>query len=92
MIFYRATGGGSAWTGSNWGRDQPIGTWEGVNTNAEGRVTHLQLYDRDLTGTLPAELGQLTNLEWLNLGSKPIKWYASCCVRPTDQTDSAVAG
>ena len=81
MAFYRATGGGSDWTGSNWGSNQPIGTWEGVNTNAEGRVTHLQLYNRDLTGTIPSELGQLTNLKWLLLDRnylKRVKRYDSC--------------
>ena len=30
IAFYKATGGGSAWTGDNWGSDEPIGTWEGV--------------------------------------------------------------
>ena len=67
MAFYRGTGGGSAWTGNNWGSDEPIGTWEGVNTNAEGRVTRLVLNNRELSGSIPAELGQLTKLEQLNL-------------------------
>ena len=67
MIFYRATGGGTDWTGNNWGSDQPIGTWQGVNTNADGRVTHLSLYDTRLRGSIPAELGQLTYLKSLYL-------------------------
>ena len=69
MAFYRATGGGSAWTGNNWGSDEPIGTWEGVTTNAEGRVTRLVLYDLDVSEKIPPVLSQLTQLEWLNLGS-----------------------
>ena len=69
MAFYRATGGGSAWTGDNWGSDEPIGTWEGVTTNAEGRVTRLVLYDLDVSEKIPPVLSQLTQLEWLNLGS-----------------------
>ena len=61
MAFYRATGGGSAWTGNNWGSDEPIGTWEGVTTNAEGRVTRLVLYDLDVSEKIPPVLSQLTN-------------------------------
>ena len=67
MIFYRATGGGTDWTGDNWGSDEPIGTWQGVTTNADGRVTRLLLGGDGLTGSIPSELGQLTNLQWLTL-------------------------
>ena len=74
MVFYTATGGGSTWHGDNWGSDEPIGTWEGVTTNAEGGVTSLELPksqlsggESKLSGFIPAELGQLTNLEELIL-------------------------
>ena len=72
MVFYRATGGGSAWTGNHWGSDQSIGTWEGVITNAEGRVTRLSLYDKELSGSIPSSLGQLTKLEYLNLSENDL--------------------
>ena len=81
MVFYRATGGGSAWTGNNWGSDQSIGTWQGVTTNAEGRVTRLVLNNRGLSGSIPAELGQLTNLEQLNLYENELSGSIPCCVR-----------
>ena len=74
IAFYQATGGGSAWTGDNWVSDEPIGAWEGVTTNADGRVTSLELPksqlsggESKLSGFIPAELGQLTNLEELIL-------------------------
>ena len=73
MIFYRATGGGTDWTGDNWGSDQPIGTWQGVNTNAQGRVTQLSLSDTRLRGSIPAELGQLTYLKSLYLYKNYLK-------------------
>ena len=72
IAFYRATGGGSAWTGDHWVSDEPIGTWEGVTTNAEGRVTHLELPSSQLRGSIPAELGLLANLEELVLSSNDL--------------------
>ena len=77
MVFYRATGGGTAWTGNNWGSDQPIGTWQGVTTNAEGRVTYLSLRDTRLRGSIPAELGQLTYLEIAESVRKRLEWLDS---------------
>ena len=46
MAFYSAIGGGSDWTGNNWGSDEPIGNWEGVSTNDEGRVTQAEAVQR----------------------------------------------
>ena len=57
--------------GTNWGSEEPIDTWLGVTTDADGRVTGLELSRRlgDLTGTLPAELGDLGELQTLTLSS-----------------------
>ncbi len=65
---YHATGGAS-WTNSvNWLTGADLGDWTGVNTDADGRVTYLNLQRNQLTGEIPAELGGLANLEslWLN--------------------------
>ena len=72
LAFYAATGGGSAWTGDNWGSDEPIGTWQGVTTDDEGRVTELELFGLGLSGSIPTELGQLTNLQTLYLGQNQL--------------------
>ena len=72
IAFYQATGGGSAWTGDNWVSDEPIGAWEGVTTNADGRVTHLDLPRSQLSGSIPAELGLLVNLKNLVLSSNEL--------------------
>ena len=45
----------------------PISEWEGVTTDDNGRVTQLDLYGNELTGEIPAELGNLANLEQLDL-------------------------
>ena len=65
---YDATGG-AGWTDStNWKTAAPLGEWHGVTTDADGRVTGVELYDNELTGWLPPALGDLTHLETLGLG------------------------
>ncbi len=63
VALYDATGGGS-WTDSaGWKTDQPLGDWHGVTTDSEtGRVTSLIVANNNLTGALPAELGDLSEL------------------------------
>ena len=47
----------------NWSADTPIADWEGVTVGGTPRrVTGLGLDNRQLTGTIPAELGSLSNL------------------------------
>ena len=82
LAFYAATGGGSAWTGDNWDSDEPIGTWQGVTTDEEGRVIRLELSGLGLTGAIPAELAQLTNLQLLYLGNNNL----SGCIPASLQT------
>ena len=78
LAFYAATGGGSAWTDDNWGSDEPIGTWQGVTTDTEGRVIRLVLSELGLTGSIPTALGQLTNLQTLWLYKQPVKRLNPC--------------
>ena len=69
---YDATGG-PGWTDStNWNTSAPIGEWFGVSTDAAGRVTWLSLWGNELTGPVPAELGNLVNLEWLSLSGNDL--------------------
>ena len=72
VAFYNATGGAKWRSSSNWLSDRPIGEWYGVTTNGDGRVTALSLQSHRLTGPIPAALGDLTNLESLNLGFNPL--------------------
>ena len=58
--------GGPNWTNStNWLSDQPLGKWHGVTTDANGRVTVLNLDRNNLTGELPDYLVSLTELKRL---------------------------
>ena len=50
---------------SNWLSDAPIGEWAGVGTDDGGRVKGLGL--GDLTGEIPAEVGNLSRLKNLSL-------------------------
>ncbi len=53
--------------GENWLSDKPIGEWEGVETNEEGRVVSLRVVGDGIEGLIPAEIGGLTELEYLNI-------------------------
>lgn len=58
---------GPNWTNkSNWLSNQPIRTWYGVSVVGDN-ITEIRLKENNLKGTIPAELGQLTSLEYLAL-------------------------
>ena len=57
----------NATDGDNWLSDAPLGEWEYVTTNDDGRVTELDLNFNGLSGEIPAELGSLSNLGGLYL-------------------------
>ena len=67
VALYNATDGANWGHKDNWQSEAPMGEWHGVTTNSDGRVTHLDLFNNQLTGEIPAELGDLTNLEGLYL-------------------------
>ena len=83
MAIYEATNGDDWLRNDNWGRaDLPLEDWFGVSTDAEGRVTRLELVSLGLRGVLPQELwGPLSALRVLELDhnelSGPIPWSLS---------------
>ena len=62
---YDATDGVNWVSNDNWKTEEPLGEWHGVTTDSTGRVTRLELGDNEMSGTIPAELGNLTSLEYL---------------------------
>ena len=64
---YNSAGGGNWKNNTNWRSNEPLGTWYGVTADANGRVTALKLSYHRLRGTIPAALGNLTNLTSLKL-------------------------
>ncbi len=67
VTLYNATGGPNWSRNDNWLTGAPIGEWEGVGTNSNGRVNSLWLAGNRLNGELPPELGNISGLLILNL-------------------------
>ena len=72
VALYNATDGPNWENNSNWLSGAPIGEWYGVTADDSGRVTKLGLYNNQLRGEIPPELGSLVNLTGLFLGSNQL--------------------
>ena len=77
---YNETGGTNWTSNDNWlDDDTELRYWHGVTTNTAGKVTGLTLRGNNLSGSLPAKLGDLVNLTHLYLhqnalsGSLPVE-------------------
>ena len=57
---------------TNWLSDRPLSEWYGVATDANGQVTKLSLNGNQLSGEIPANLGNLANLWELCLGGNQL--------------------
>ena len=67
------TTAGASWTDStSWKTSAPLGEWHGVTTDADGRVTGLNLRYNGLAGPVPVGLRNLTRLESLDLGGNAL--------------------
>ena len=64
---YNATDGANWANNEGWLSDEPLDQWYGVATGDDGRVAILALAGNGLSGELPEELGNLTNLGGLHL-------------------------
>lgn len=70
IALYNATGG-AEWN-NTWDITQPMSTWHGVTLTGDGCVKQLQLSGNNLNGTIPPELGDLSNLELLLLANNQL--------------------
>ena len=66
VAFYNATNGPNWRNNTNWLSDKPVGEWHGVSADS-GCVVQLLLYNNKMSGSIPSELGSLSNLTLLHL-------------------------
>ena len=72
VTFYNETNGPNWKDNTNWLSAEPLDEWFGVSTDDGGRVISLWLDWNNLLGPLPAALGDLEQLEYLNLNGNEI--------------------
>ena len=72
VALYNATDGANWTDNTNWLSNAALSEWHSVTTDVSGRVTRLFLDENELTGQIPAELGNLTNLQYLYLHSNEL--------------------
>jgi len=70
VALYNNTDGDNWINNENW-LTGPVSSWFGI-TIVEGRVTEIDLSENELNGTIPTEIGNLTNLHYLYLYSNQL--------------------
>lgn len=69
---YDSTSGDDWFVNQNWLTSEPVRTWYGVYLNAEGQVDSLILPSNFLSGQLPKELGDFSNISYLSLSNNEL--------------------
>ena len=72
VALYNATDGANWRHNANWLSTAPLSEWHGVEVDANGRVLKIDLHQNGLSGSIPAEIGQLSNLTVLWLGNNQL--------------------
>ena len=72
VALYNATAGANWVNNTRWLTAAPIGEWHGVTTDGDGRVVRVSIWNNQLTGSIPGDLGSLANLERLDLSSNEL--------------------
>ena len=72
VALYNATDGPNWTDNTHWLSNEPLSEWRGVGVNDDGRVTELALHRNQLTGEIPVELSQLSQLLWLYLDNNQL--------------------
>lgn len=71
VAIYNATGGETWSNSTGWLENSDVCTWHGVGCS-EGHVTALDLFNNNLSGNLPIDIGGFPNLKTLTLNDNPL--------------------
>lgn len=66
-VFYYALDGDGWFSSTNWLSSAPVCNWEGVNCDASGLLTEIDLGENNLTGSLPQQLELFVKMTELEL-------------------------
>ena len=72
IALFNATNGANWVDCENWLTDKPIGEWRGVVADADSRATALDLSNNNLSGAIPPEIGDMSNLTSLDLSGNDL--------------------
>ena len=72
VALYNATGGANWNNNTNWLSEKPLSDWHGISTDSHGRVSSISLSVNWLSGTIPPQLGSLSNLKHLEFLSNDL--------------------
>lgn len=67
IALYNATNGSNWTNNTNWLSESPLGEWYGITLDQDGRVSQLVLERNNLQGSIPSDIGQLSELDNLSL-------------------------
>ncbi len=70
--FYNATDGDNWTDNTNWLSTEPVNSWHGITSVYDGRVRELVLVENNLSGGIPAVVGNLDALRRLNLSDNDL--------------------
>ena len=75
IAIYKALDGDKWNNNENWCSNKPVGEWYGIQTNSNGFVYSIDLYDNNLTGQIPSEIGNFPYLSFLRFRDDEINGY-----------------
>lgn len=67
VALYHATDGPNWIDSTNWLSEKPLRSWYGVLTDESGRVIQVHVRENGLSGSIPAEIGNMEKLKGLDL-------------------------
>jgi len=72
VALYNHTQGWSWYNANNWlDVNQPISNWHGISMN-NGRVSRIDLPNNNLVGSIPMEMNDLSELDWMSISGNAL--------------------